>query len=76
MEPGSIKPDYIALAITAHKVSAVPLTARTLFAWVVQTVERLWPDGGLAKLTALEGDASTRASGGLAWMRRSKHLHL
>ena len=39
----------------------MPLTAESVSeAWVVQTVERLWPDGGLAKITALEGDASTR----------------
>jgi aminoglycoside/choline kinase family phosphotransferase len=29
-------------------------------AWVVQTVERLWPAGGWPKITALKGDASTR----------------
>jgi aminoglycoside/choline kinase family phosphotransferase len=29
-------------------------------AWVVQTVERLWPAGGWPKITELKGDASTR----------------
>jgi N-acetylmuramate 1-kinase len=29
-------------------------------AWIVATVARLWPDGGVARITALKGDASAR----------------
>jgi aminoglycoside/choline kinase family phosphotransferase len=39
----------------------VPFTAESApEAWVIATVARLWPHGGLEKITALKGDASTR----------------